>query len=224
MDGVLNEMEVRVLGSLMEKQITTPDYYPLTLNAVMHACNQLSNREPVVSYDEPTIARALERLQLRNMVYVFYGSDSRVPKYKQMMTTILHLGPPETAVMCVMMLRGPQTVGELRGRCARLYEFADLAEVETTLEGLMARDDDDPPLAVRLPRQSGRKESRYAHTLAGEIALPEQDELPTPTKPHPRHAPAEDERIPQLESKVETLRHELDELKQQFAHFKKQFD
>ncbi len=223
MDGILNEMEVRVLGSLMEKQITTPDYYPLTLNAVMHACNQLSNREPVVSYDEDAVTRALESLQLRNMVYVFYGSDSRVPKYKQMMTTILHLSPPETAVMCVMMLRGPQTVGELRGRCARLYEFADLAEVETTLEGLFVRDD-DPPLAVRLPRQAGRKESRYAHTLAGEITLTAPDELPTPVKTHTRHAAAEDERIPQLESKVETLRHELDELKQQFADFKKQFD
>ncbi|MBA3711385.1 MAG: YceH family protein [Pyrinomonadaceae bacterium] len=223
MDGILNEMEVRVLGSLMEKQITTPDYYPLTLNAVMHACNQLSNREPVVSYDEDAVTRALESLQLRNMVYVFYGSDSRVPKYKQMMTTILHLSPPETAVMCVMMLRGPQTVGELRGRCARLYEFADLAEVETTLEGLFVRDD-DPPLAVRLPRQAGRKESRYAHTLAGEITLTAPDELPTPVKTHTRHAAAEDERIPQLESKVETLRHELDELKQKFADFKKQFD
>ncbi len=223
MDGILNEMEVRVLGSLMEKQITTPDYYPLTLNAVMHACNQLSNREPVVSFDEDAVTRALESLQLRNMVYVFYGSDSRVPKYKQMMTTILHLSPPETAVMCVMMLRGPQTVGELRGRCARLYEFADLAEVETTLEGLFVRDD-DPPLAVRLPRQAGRKESRYAHTLAGEITLTAPDELPTPVKTHTRHAAAEDERIPQLESKVETLRHELDELKQQFADFKKQFD
>jgi len=223
MDGILNEMEVRVLGSLMEKQITTPDYYPLTLNAVMHACNQLSNREPVVSFDEDAVTRALESLQLRNMVYVFYGSDSRVPKYKQMMTTILHLSPPETAVMCVMMLRGPQTVGELRGRCARLYEFADLAEVETTLEGLFVRDD-DPPLAVRLPRQAGRKESRYAHTLAGEITLTAPDELPTPVKTHTRHAAAEDERIPQLESKVETLRHELDELKQKFADFKKQFD
>jgi len=223
MDGILNEMEVRVLGSLMEKQITTPDYYPLTLNAVMHACNQLSNREPVVSFDEDAVTRALESLQLRNMVYVFYGSDSRVPKYKQMMTTILHMSPPETAVMCVMMLRGPQTVGELRGRCARLYEFADLAEVETTLEGLFVRDD-DPPLAVRLPRQAGRKESRYAHTLAGEITLTAPDELPAPVKPHTRHAVAEDERIPQLESKVETLRHELDELKQQFADFKKQFD
>src|SRR3982751_683209 len=141
MDAILNEVEARVIGSLIEKQGPTPEYYPPTLKALTTAVDQTSNGEPVVSYDEKEVARALESLREKNLAYVFYGSDSRVPKYKQMMSDIYHLTPPERAVICVLMLRGAQTVGEIRGRTNRLYEFTDLAEVEATLEALTARDD-----------------------------------------------------------------------------------
>ena len=172
METLLSEAEVRVLGSLAEKQVTTPDYYPLTMNALVHACNQISNRDPVVQYEERQVAEAVDSLRLKNLVYIFYGADSRVPKYKHMMREVYSLSPQELAVMCVLMLRGPQTVGEIRGRTGRLYEFADLAEVEATLDGLARRD--EGPLVVRLPRQPGRKDSRYAHTLAGVPEVPEE--------------------------------------------------
>ncbi len=220
MDRILDEIEVRIIGSLIEKQVTTPDYYPLTLNALMHACNQLSNRDPVVSYDERTVAQAIESLRGKNMTYVFYGSDSRVPKYKQMMTELFHLSPQETAVMCVLMLRGPQTIGELRGRTSRLFEFADLAEVEATLEGLIARD--DPALVIKLPRQIGRKESRYAHALTGEVPMVEQ--VSPGREPTTLKVKAEDEKLSRLETEVEALRQEVGHLKQQFEDFKRQFE
>jgi uncharacterized protein YceH (UPF0502 family) len=220
----LNETEVRVLGALVEKQVTTPEYYPLTLNALMNACNQISNRDPVVSYDERTVAHALETLREKNLAYVFYGSDSRVPKYKHVCVENLHLKPPELAAMCVLMLRGPQTVGEIRGRTGRLYNFADLSEVEATLEGLATRE--DLPLVTKLPRQPGRKDSRYAHLLAG---APPVEESPSP-RPEPRpeaatlEVRAERERVARLESEVEALRGEVDALRRQFDDFKKQFE
>ncbi|HEV3468767.1 MAG TPA: YceH family protein [Pyrinomonadaceae bacterium] len=220
MDALLNEVEVRVVGSLVEKQVTTPEYYPLTLNALVNACNQISNRDPVVSFDEQTVARALESLRAKNLVYVFYGSDSRVPKYKHMMTEIFRLSPAELAAVCVLMLRGPQTVGEVRGRTGRLYSFADLAEAEATLDALARREE---PLVMKLPRQPGRKEARYAHLLAG---APEVEE----SRPEPRVEPAvrevraENERLARLEAEVETLRGEVTELRRQFDEFKKQFE
>lgn len=222
MDRVLDEIEVRIVASLIEKQISTPEYYPLTLNALTNACNQLSNREPVVSYDEKTVMRALESLREKNLVYIFYGSDSRVPKYKQMMTEIYHLTPQETAIMCVLMLRGPQTTGELRARTARLFEFAELTEVESTLEGLIARGNDDPPLAVKLPRHIGQKESRYAHTLAGEVSTAQQEE--SRQRRANSKAKAEDVEFSRLETEVKSLRAELDCLKRQFEDFKRQFE
>jgi uncharacterized protein len=222
-DAILNETEVRVIGSLIEKQVTTPEYYPLTLKALTNACNQTSNREPVVSYDEKRVAQALESLREKNLAYVFYGSDSRVPKYKQMMSDIFHLTPPEKAVLCVLMLRGAQTTGELRGRTNRLYEFADLAEVEATLESLITRD--DPALVARLPRQAGQKEARYAHLLSGDVAIPEQLPSPSPrTEPVMREVRAENERVAHLEAEVETLRREVAELRQHLDEFKKQFE
>src|SRR5207248_1370616 len=151
----------------------TPDYYPLTLNALVHACNQVSNREPVVNYDERTVADAVESLRAKNIVYIFYGAESRVPKYKHMMREMFALSPQELAAMCVLMLRGPQTVGEVRGRTGRLYEFADLSEVEATLEGLARRDE---PLVAKLPRQTGRKEARYAQILSGLHEVEEADD------------------------------------------------
>src|ERR671912_1254989 len=173
MEATLDEVEVRVLGALVEKQLATPDYYPLTLNALVNACNQISNRDPVVSYDERTVERAVDSLRGKNLAYVFYGSESRVPKYKHVMTEIFRLPAPELAAMCVLMLRGPQTVGEVRGRTGRLYEFADLREAEETLDGLARRDD---PLVAKLPRQAGRKEARYAQLLSGQPAVEEEPE------------------------------------------------
>jgi uncharacterized protein YceH (UPF0502 family) len=176
----------------------------------------------VVSYDEKTVARALESLREKNLAYVFYGSDSRVPKYKQMMSDIYHLTPPERAVMCVLMLRGAQTVGEIRGRTNRLYEFADLAEVEATLEGLIARD--EQPLVARLSRQAGQKEARFAHLLSGEPVVVEQQHSAPRPEPAMRDVRAENERVAHLEAEVEALRREVTELRQQFDDFKKQFD
>jgi uncharacterized protein len=218
-DALLNEVEVRVVGSLVEKQVTTPEYYPLTLNALTGACNQISNRDPVVSFDEQTVARALEALRAKNLVYVFYGSDSRVPKYKHMMTEIFRLSPAELAAMCVLMLRGPQTVGEVRGRTGRLYSFADLAEAEATLDALAQREE---PLVLKLPRQPGRKEARYAHLLAG---APEVEESrPRAVEPAVREVRAENERLARLEAEVESLRGEVTELRRQFDEFKRQFE
>ncbi|HVF41579.1 MAG TPA: YceH family protein [Pyrinomonadaceae bacterium] len=224
METILNEAEVRVVGSLVEKQVTTPDYYPLTLNALVNACNQLSNRDPVVKYDERAVEYAIDSLRTRNLVYIFYGAESRVPKYKHMMREVYALSPQELAVMCVLMLRGPQTVGEIRGRTGRLYEFAELREVEETLDGLARRDE---PLVLKLPRQTGRKDARYTHLLSG---TPEFEEPGEETSAHaPARAPsparaAEGERVARLESEVEALRGEVAELRRQLEEFRKQFE
>ncbi len=218
----LNDAEVRVLGSLIEKQITTPEYYPLTLNALTHACNQISNRDPVVAYDEKQVVRALESLREKNLAYIFYGSESRVPKYKHVVPEVLHLTPPQVALMCVLMLRGPQTVGELRGRSLRLYEFKELAEVEATLEELSKSE--PQPLVARLPRQPGRKESRYAHLLSGQIEIEAQEMAAPRVEPARREVLAENERVARLEAEVEALRREVAELRQQLDDFRKQFE
>jgi uncharacterized protein YceH (UPF0502 family) len=221
----LNEREVRVVGSLVEKQVTTPDYYPLTLNALTNACNQISNRDPVVRYDEREVSDAVETLRERNLVYIFYGADSRVPKYKHMMREVYALSPQELAVVCVLMLRGPQTVGEIRGRTGRLYEFAELREVEETLDALARRDE---PLVVKLPRQAGRKEARYAHMLSGppvfEDSGDEQASHAAPRASSSSTRAAEGERVARLEAEVETLRTEVAELRRQLEEFRKQFE
>src|ERR687898_122829 len=147
MTTILNDIEVRVLGALVEKQVTTPEYYPLTLNSLTAACNQKNNRNPVTSYSENEVAQALETLREKNLTYVFHGSTSRVPKYKHVMPEVMHLNPAELALMCVLMLRGTQTLGELRGSASRLHEFSSLEEVETTLNALISRDPD--PLVAR---------------------------------------------------------------------------
>ena len=154
MGTLLTDIETRVLGSLIEKQVTTPEYYPLTLNALTLACNQKNNRHPVTSYSENQVAAALESLREKNLTYVFYGSTSRVPKYKHVMPEVMHLNHAETALMCVLMLRGAQTLGELRGSASRLHEFSSLEEVEETLNGLISREPES--LVARLPRQPGQ--------------------------------------------------------------------
>jgi uncharacterized protein YceH (UPF0502 family) len=219
----LNEQEVRVVGSLVEKQVTTPDNYPLTLNALVHACNQISNRDPVVQFDEQAVADAVDSLRGKNLVYIFYGADSRVPKYKHMAREVFSLSPQELAAMCVLMLRGPQTVGEIRGRTGRLYDFASLSEVEATLEGLARRDE---PLVAKLPRQTGRKEARYAHLLSGRPEVEETGDEQTAHVAVRTNTPRanEGERVARLESEVETLRGELAELRLRFDEFRRQFE
>jgi uncharacterized protein YceH (UPF0502 family) len=208
----LTDTETRVLGAIVEKQITTPEYYPLTLNAVTLACNQKNNRYPVTAYTENEVAQAVESLREKNLVYIFYGSTSRVPKYKHVMPEVLHLTPAETALMCVLMLRGPQTPGELRGNAARMHEFAGLDEVEQTLAGLITREPE--PLIARLPRQPGQKEVRFAHLLSGEVKLELQGETVT----------RETSTRETLEQKVERLAADVGSLREQFEQFKKQFE
>jgi hypothetical protein len=217
---VLNEYELRVLGALVEKQIATPDYYPLTLNALMNACNQKNHRDPVVAYDEAMVAKALETLREKNLAYVFYGSEARTPKYAHLFPKAFDLSEAEVALMCVLVLRGPQTPGELRSRTPHLHSFESLAEVESLLQGLSQREE---PLVVKLPRQAGARESRYAHLLGGEVAF-EQAEVAPRAEPAMRPSRGESERIARLEAEVATLRQELNELKQQFVDFKKQFE
>lgn len=217
---VLSEIEVRVLGSLVEKQVTTPEYYPLTLNSLTLACNQKNNRNPVSAYSENEVANALETLREKNLTYVFHGSTSRVPKYKHVMPEVMHLSPAETALMCVLMLRGPQTVGELRGNAARLHTFSSLEEVDETVNALISHEPD--PLVVRLTRQPGQKEARFAHLLSGAptevIVEKTSDSRPGPSVQSDR------KRIEELEQSVATLTEEVQTLKQQLAEFKKQFE
>jgi uncharacterized protein YceH (UPF0502 family) len=225
----LTAEEARVLGSLVEKAITTPDYYPLSLNALVNACNQSSNRDPVVAYGEPTVLRALESLRGRKLVFIFEGAASRVAKYGQKFAETLGLSPAEAAALVVLMLRGPQTVGEIRGRSGRLHEFASIGEVESTLQALAARS--PQPLVVRLPRQLGYKESRYAHLLSGppeaaalvsaagaEATVPASAEAAAPA------GGSEGEATARLEQEIESLRREVAELKAQFAAFKQQLE
>jgi uncharacterized protein len=212
----LSEIEARIIGALIEKQLTTPEYYPLTLNALVAACNQKTNRDPVVNYDEQTVQTALDELRDKNLVYVFYGSTSRVPKYKHILPQVYELEPSETAVLCVLMLRGPQTIGELRERTGRLYDFRDLNDVNETLEALQKRDE---PLIIRLERQPGQKEARYAHLLCGEV-----DAAAYAPKIHAAASPAGNERLEKLEQEVAELRNELNEFRLAFDEFKKQFE
>lgn len=212
----LTETEARITGALIEKQLTTPEYYPLTLNALVAACNQKTNREPVVSYSEQIVQKSLDDLREKNIVYVFYGSTSRVPKYKHILDKVYELEPPEIAVLCVLMLRGAQTLGELRERTGRLYEFSGLGETSETLDGLMRRDE---PLVVKLERQPGQKEVRYAHLLSGKVVVTYQ-----PQEKSVSSSQAENERIANLESELENLRNEFNLFRQSFEDFKKQFE
>ena len=213
----LTPTEVRVLGSLIEKQITTPEYYPLTLNSLTAACNQKNNRNPITSLAESEVDEALYSLRDKNLAYVFHGSTSRVPKYKRVAPEVLHLTPPELAAMCVLMLSGPQTVGEIRTRGYRLYEFSGLDEVDETLRSLKTKDE---PMVVSLPRQPGQKEARFAHLLSGE---PEIELSETTVEKHPRRANDPD-RVAKLEEQVQTLTQQVENLTTQFEEFKKQFE
>lgn len=216
MEYELDEVEVRILGALIEKEMTTPDYYPLTLNSLCNACNQKSNRNPVMAFDEMTVARGLESLKKKRLVW--QTDISRVPKYEESMTTNLDLEKKEAAVLCELFLRGPQTVGEIRGRAERMTPLADLQEVADILGYL-----EDVGYLKKLPRQPGRKESRYMHLFSGE---PEFSEAAPEAKPEPATLAvrAENEKITQLQDQVEALSTELNELKKAFQDFKSQFE
>ena len=216
MDIVLNEVEARVLGALIEKDITTPDYYPLSLNALVNACNQKNNRDPVMSLDENAVRDALQGLQEFNLAGPARGADSRVTKYEHRLQEVLNLLRGETAVLCVLLLRGPQTPGELRGRTERMHQFEDLDAVQASLQKLMQR---EPPLAVVLPRQPGTKESRYAHLLSGAI-----DAAEVVLRTAEPVSDAGDDRVSRLEKQVASLQRELSELRQMFEGFRKQFE
>lgn len=211
----LNEIETRIVGCLVEKQLTTPEYYPLTLNALVAACNQKSNREPVTNYGEQEIERALDILRDKNLVYVFYGSSSRVPKYKHMLPQVFELDERETALASVLMLRGAQTIGELNQRTGRLYEFSGLNEISETLDGLAKREE---PIVLKLERQPGQKEGRYAHLLSGAIDI-ESYARESAIAQLPRA-----DRISELERELENLRSEFNLFRESFEEFKKQFD
>lgn len=220
MDIILNSVEARVLGSLIEKELTTPDYYPLTLNALTNACNQKSNRDPVMGLDEKAVVRGLDGLREKQFVWQVRTAGSRVSKYEHNIKNAAAFSTQEIGILCVLLLRGPQTVGELRSRTARLYNFRDLSEVEATLQELTDRK--EGPFVVRLPRQTRRKERRYTHLFCGEVAVDEEEEAPTETAR--LEVRAENERITELEQKVTLLQTEMSELKQQFAEFVRQFE
>lgn len=205
----LDEAEARVLGTLMEKEVTTPEYYPLSLNALVNGCNQKSNREPVVSYEPDVVETALEGLRAKQFAFFITGSG-RVAKYSQRISESLNLGRRESAVLCTLLLRGPQTLGEVRDRSERMYAFGDLSETERVLDKLSEWD--SGPLVTKLPRQPGQKELRYAHLLSGE---------PSPVS-GTATAPPPPNRVAQLEYELEQLRSDFEELKNRFNNLESQ--
>jgi hypothetical protein len=216
----LTEREARVLGCLVEKQLTTPEYYPLTLNALTNACNQKSNRHPVVSFEETQVVRALDKLREKGLAEQVRLRDSRVPKYEHHFLKTVGLDWPEAAVMAELMLRGPQTAGELRSHASRMHPFSGIEEVEETLRALAERPE---PLVIKLPRQSGRKESRFAHLLCGMPEVSPEEPALAPEAAR-LQALSDDERIAALQREASALRAELDDLRAEFASFRKQFD
>jgi uncharacterized protein YceH (UPF0502 family) len=204
---VLSDVEARALGALIEKDITTPDYYPLSLNALVNACNQKNNRDPIMNLDENQVRDALSGLEAMGLAGPASSIDSRVTKYEHHLQDVFNFSRGETAVICVLLLRGPQTPGELRGRTERLHSFEDLEAVQAALQHLMRR---EPPLAVVLPRQPGTKESRYAHLLSGSIEaveLPRRTGSSTDVRSH-------QQRVANLEEQVADLQRELSDLRQ----------
>jgi uncharacterized protein len=213
----LSETEVRVLGALIEKDITTPDYYPLSLNALVNACNQKSNREPVMSLDEQVVRSAVESLQDKRLAGPSSGADSRVPKFEHRLQEVFNFTRGETAILCVLLLRGPQTPGELRGRTERMFRFEELSDVQSTLQRLMEGDD---PVVTALPRQPGTKEIRYAHLLAGGAVAARPETAPTGAETDTGEAL----RITRLESQIAGLKSEVAELRQQVAELRNRFE
>ncbi|MBT6145370.1 MAG: YceH family protein [Gemmatimonadetes bacterium] len=219
---LLDPIEERVLGCLIEKAATTPEYYPMSLNALTNACNQKTNRNPVVEFEDKMVARALESMRDKGLVRVVTGADQRVPKHRHVVDEALGLSAAQTAVLSELMVRGPQTVGELRGRASRMYPFEELSQVEIVLQELAAR---EPPGVTQLPRQPGRKESRHAHLFAGEPrGLAEEDAREMSPEAATLAVRAENERITTLEESVEDLRATVAALREELASFRQQFE
>lgn len=217
MDLLLSDEEVRVLGALIEKEITTPDYYPLSLNALTNACNQKSNRHPVMAMNESAVREALDSLGHKWLVAHASTAESRVRKYEHRAQEVFNFDRRETALVCELMLRGPQTLGELRSHAERMYRFDDLASLEAALQKLGER---QPPLVKKLPRLPGTKEPRYAQLLAGDKA-----EWVASTEPEEAGAwQPPDDRVTRLETDIAELKQQLNDLQLQFAEFKKQFE
>ncbi len=212
----LSEIETRVLGSLVEKELTTPEYYPLSLNALVNACNQKSNRDPVMTLDEDSVREALRTLDKKGLAGPADNMVSRVSKYEHRLGEAYNFSRHETAVLAELLLRGPQTPGELRSRADRMHKFDDLGIVLTTLRKLIER---EPPIVKLLPRQPGTKEARYAHLLSGDVAVAEPSAEVVVTS-----VASTGERVVRLEEQVESLQQEIADLKQQFAMFRKQFE
>lgn len=206
-----------MLGCLVEKESTTPEYYPLSLNALVHACNQKSNREPLMNLEEDAVRQALHTLSEQALTRSASG-DSRVAKYEHRLADTFNFTRPETAILCELLLRGPQTPGELRSRAERMHPFEDLSVVQSTLKHLTER---NPPLVKLLPRQPGNKEARYAHLLSGDM---EGGEAPPLKAMSVSSGSAENARMTELEAEISSLRKEVADLKGQFAEFRKQFE
>ncbi|OGU16026.1 MAG: hypothetical protein A2076_05150 [Geobacteraceae bacterium GWC2_53_11] len=219
MEITLNDIEVRVLGSLIEKELTTPEYYPLSLNSLTNACNQKSNRDPVMALAEEDVVRALDSLRFKQLA-VLSADGGRVPKYRHLLAEKMGLVSAEQAILCELLVRGPQTVGELRTRGERMHPFGDLTAVEEVLKELMER---EQPFVALLPRQPGRKEGRYAQLFSG---IPEITEESSEARPEAarQRVLAENERVTKLEEEVAALRSEVAVLQQQMAEFKAQFE
>jgi uncharacterized protein YceH (UPF0502 family) len=224
MSLLLTELETRVLGSLIEKDITTPDYYPLSLNALVNACNQKNNRDPVMTLDESAVRDALATLQEKRMAGPASGADSRVTKFEHRLQEVFNFDRREIALVCVLLLRGPQTPGELRSRTDRVYHFEALDDIVSTLDRLAHR---DPPLAAVLPRQPGTKESRYTHLFSGEppaFATDDTANVGRTLLSADAGTTSAADRLSRLEDEVSSLRQELSEVQQQLATFRKQFE
>lgn len=215
---LLGEIETRVLGSLVEKELTTPEYYPLSLNALVNACNQKSNRDPAMNLDEEAVREALHALDKKGLAGPADNMVSRVSKYEHRLQEAYNFTRHEIAVLAELLLRGPQTPGELRSRADRMHKFDDLGIVQTTLQRLMKR---EPPLVKVLARQPGTKEARYAHLLGGDVEAPPAESATVIAATTSRPSA---ERIAYLENQVEKLQLEVAEIKQQFAAFRKQFE
>ena len=218
MNLVLNAIEVRVLAALWEKEITTPDYYPLSLNALVNACNQKSNRDPAMNLDEDAVRGALRTLDDNSLARSVSAADSRVTKYEHRLQEAFNFDRREAAIFCELLLRGAQTPGELRSRAERMHHFDDLSEVQSALQRLMSR---EPPLVKVLARQPGTKESRYMHLLSGE---PDTVTAPEAHEPSQIASRQSDDKDSRLESEVAELRKDIADLRQQFAAFRKQFE
>ncbi len=215
---ILSEVETRVLGSLVEKELTTPDYYPLSLNALVNACNQKSNRDPTMNLNEDAVSQALRSLEKEGLAGPADGMDNRVTKFEHRLQEAFNFDRREIAVLCELLLRGPQTPGELRSRAERMHPFDDLGQVQSTVQRLSQR---EPPLVKMLPRQPGTKEARYAHLLSGDVQIHASTAAPETAV---THGTADSERISRLENELATLRNEVANLKQQLAAFRKQFE